>query len=49
MTNLILIAVLLLVVGGASYYIHKAKKQGQKCVGCPYAKTCGNQCGCSHQ
>ena len=48
MTNLIVIAVLLLVVGGAGYYIRKAKKQGQACVGCPHAKTCGQNCNCSN-
>lgn len=40
MENLIIIFVLLLIIGGAGWYIYKAKKKGQKCVGCPYAKEC---------
>lgn len=45
MINVLVIAVLLLIVGGASFYIRRAKKQGQTCVGCPHAKTCGGKCG----
>lgn len=45
MENLIIILVLLLIVGGAAAYIYKAKKSGQKCVGCPYSKECG-KIGC---
>ena len=41
MDNFILIAVILLILGGAVVYIVKAKKQGVKCIGCPDAKTCG--------
>lgn len=35
MTNLILIFVLLAVIIGAAAYIIRAKKRGQKCIGCP--------------
>ena len=45
MVNFIIIAVLVLIVGGAAYYIYRAKKRGAKCVGCPYAKQCGGHCG----
>lgn len=38
--NIILTAVLLLVVGGAALYVYKAKRRGEKCIGCPYAKEC---------
>lgn len=41
MDDLILIAVILLILGGAVAYIVKAKKRGVKCIGCPSAKTCG--------
>ena len=44
MENIIIIAVLVLVVGGALAYIIKAKKSGQKCIGCPDAKTCSGSC-----
>ena len=40
MENLILIAILLLLVGGASLYIYRTKKGSRKCIGCPHARTC---------
>lgn len=42
--NVIIVAVLVLIVGLASLYIYKAKKSGQKCIGCPDAKTCSGAC-----
>ena len=46
----IAIAVVALIVGAAVFYIVRAKKRGEKCVGCPYAKQCGGKCngGCGH-
>ncbi len=46
--NIIVIAVLICVVGAVVYYIYKAKKRGEHCIGCPYAKQCGGTCdgGC---
>ena len=41
----IVIGVILLIVGGAVAYIVRAKKKGQKCIGCPDSKTCGGNCG----
>lgn len=49
MTDLIVIAVLLIILGVAAGYVVKAKKRGQKCIGCPYSKTCSSgacSCGC---
>ena len=49
MVNVIAVLVLLVIVAAAGGYVYKAKKSGQKCVGCPYAKECGaraNGCGC---
>ena len=44
----IIIAILLVIVGGAVAYIIKAKKSGQKCIGCPDGKSCSGKCnGCS--
>ena len=40
----IAIAAIVLIVGGASFYIIRAKRRGEKCVGCPYAKQCGGKC-----
>jgi hypothetical protein len=43
----VIIAIVVAVIGGAAFYIFKAKKSGQKCIGCPYSKTCGSKCaGC---
>lgn len=44
MENFIIIAVVLLIVVGISVYLYKAKKRGQTCIGCPYAKQCGGGC-----
>lgn len=44
MTDIILIAVLVLIVALAGGYVYKAKKSGKKCIGCPD----GCSCGCSN-
>ena len=47
-TDYIIIAVIVLIVGLAALYIYRAKKSGQKCIGCPDSKTCSGNCsGCS--
>lgn len=53
MENIIIIAVLLLILGGATAYVIKAKKSGKKCIGCPSGGSCGGSCSggcasCSH-
>ena len=45
--NIILAVVLLAILGGAITYIIKAKKRGQKCIGCPYSNSCGKNASCS--
>ncbi|MBE7013653.1 MAG: FeoB-associated Cys-rich membrane protein [Ruminococcaceae bacterium] len=46
MENLIVILILVCIVGLALRYIYKSKKQGAKCIGCPYAKECSKKsCG----
>ena len=45
MTDMISLAVLTAVIGGAAFYIYKAKKSGAKCIGCPMSKQCSS-CGC---
>ncbi len=42
--DIIIILGIVLIVGGAVAYIIKAKKGGKKCIGCPYAKSCGGNC-----
>ena len=49
MTDIIVIAVVIAIVGGASAYIYKEKKKGVRCVGCSFAGQCGKAnsgCGC---
>ncbi len=33
------------IIGAAVFYIIRAKKQGQKCIGCPNSKSCSGTCG----
>ncbi len=40
METAIVIAILIIILGLATYYVIRAKKNGQKCVGCPHAKEC---------
>ncbi len=40
LATVIAIAVLVLVVSLALWYIIREKKRGVKCVGCPYAGSC---------
>lgn len=46
-TDIIVLVIIALVIGGASFYIVRAKKKGQKCIGCPYAKNCSGNCYCN--
>lgn len=41
----IILAVIVLIIGGAAFYIYKAKKSGKKCIGCPDSGTCSGHCG----
>ena len=48
MADLFIILILLLILGGAGLYIYRAKKRGQKCIGCPAGSSCSGSCsGCS--
>ena len=45
--EIIALIFIILAVGGASAYIIIAKKRGQKCIGCPFAKQCQKKnCDC---
>ena len=47
MTDLIIGLILLAILGGAAFYVYKAKKSGRKCIGCPDGGSCGkNGCNC---
>ena len=45
MTDIIIGATLILIIGGAIYKIVKEKKSGKKCIGCPCRGSCEkNKC-----
>ena len=49
MTDILILLVLALIVGSAALYVYKAKKRGQKCIGCPDGGSCGGGCcGCGN-
>ena len=60
MENVIIVVILLVIVGAAAGYVIRAKKRGQKCIGCPDSCHCGKNdhsscggcgggsCGCNH-
>lgn len=48
MENVIVIAILVAILGAAVRYVYKAKKRGQKCIGCPDGGNCSGNCsGCA--
>lgn len=46
MENLVIMAIVAVILGLAIGYVVKAKKNGQKCIGCPSNGSCCNG-GCS--
>ncbi len=49
MEDVIIVVILVLIVGAIGLYLYRAKKRGEKCIGCPYAKQCGGSCsGCAN-
>ena len=46
--DIIVLLIIALVVGGAIYYIIRAKRRGARCIGCPDAKTCSGNCSSCH-
>ena len=46
LSNIILAAIILAIVAAVAVYLCRAKKRGETCIGCPYAKQCGSgSCG----
>ena len=45
MENAIILILLAAIAGGIVCYLIRAKKRGEKCIGCPYAKQCKGKCG----
>ena len=44
MKNVIIVLILTAVAAGIIWYLVRAKKRGETCIGCPYAKQCGGKC-----
>lgn len=44
MENIIVILIVAMIVVAAVIYVVRAKKKGAKCIGCPYANGCGENC-----
>ena len=42
-SDIIIIVVLAVILGGALAYMKKEKKKGVKCIGCPDAGTCAKR------
>lgn len=49
MVNVISALVVIVVIAGAVIYIFKAKKRGTRCIGCPYANSCGKKGNCGEK
>lgn len=46
MVNLILILIIAGILFLAGFYIHREKKRGKACIGCPYSGSCSGNCSC---
>ncbi|MBR4892425.1 MAG: FeoB-associated Cys-rich membrane protein [Clostridia bacterium] len=46
MKEILVFLILICIIGLALYYIYKSKKNGAKCIGCPYSKTCNKEEKC---
>ncbi|MBE6787928.1 MAG: FeoB-associated Cys-rich membrane protein [Ruminococcaceae bacterium] len=44
MENIIVILILVAITAGIVWYLINAKRKGEKCIGCPYAKQCNGKC-----
>ncbi len=43
MENFIIVGIIIVIVGLASIYIYRSKKNGNKCIGCPYSSSCNRK------
>ncbi len=48
LVNVVVVLLLLAIAAGIIWYLIRAEKRGETCIGCPYAKQCGSKCngGC---
>jgi len=48
MTDIIIILIVAAILGLAGGYVYKAKRRGEKCIGCPQSRNCaGCRSSCS--
>ena len=45
MVDVIVVAILVCIIGGILFYLYRAKKRGEVCIGCPYGRQCTGHCG----
>ena len=45
--DIIVIVIAVAIAVGIIVYLVKAKKRGEKCVGCPYSKQCPSKTKCT--
>lgn len=46
--DVLVIAVIGVIVGLAALYIHREKKKGVRCIGCPDSGKCAGNCAACH-
>ena len=49
MKDIIIIIAIAIVIGGALFYIIRAKRRGEGCIGCPHSKQCSGNCASAKQ
>lgn len=52
--DIVILAVVVLILGAAIFYMYRAKKSGKKCIGCPDGCCSADQkskgcCGCGEK
>ena len=45
MVDVIIVAILVCIIGGILFYLYRAQKRGEVCIGCPYGRQCKGHCG----
>lgn len=44
MTDILVGGLILAVLGAIIFYLVRARRRGQKCIGCPYGGKCSGNC-----
>ena len=43
MENIVIVVILAAIVAGIVWYLLRAKKRGQTCIGCPHSSKCASK------